>query len=57
MSAMQSLSIHPVIPADAGIQFVGLISFTRNQIDKLDSGLRRNDSFFPGPRVSVHRFR
>jgi hypothetical protein len=32
-----------VIPAHAGIQFVGLTDLSINQINNLDSGLRRND--------------
>jgi len=32
-----------VIPAQAGIQFVGLISFKNNQMNNLDSRLRGND--------------
>ncbi len=32
-----------VIPANAGIQFVGLTALKTNQMNNLDSGLRRND--------------
>ena len=32
-----------VIPANAGIQFLGLIGFQSNQMNNLDSRLRGND--------------
>ena len=32
-----------VIPAHAGIQFVGLITLKTYQMNYLDSGVRRND--------------
>ena len=35
-----------VIPAKAGIQFVGLTVFKINQMHNLDSGFRRNDGRF-----------
>jgi hypothetical protein len=37
-----------VIPAQAGIQLVGLTDLKINQIYNLDSGLRRNDGRFGG---------
>jgi hypothetical protein len=46
-----------VIPANAGIQFVGLTALKINQINKLDSGLRRNDGRFLGRVGSYHRLR
>jgi len=39
-----------VIPAQAGIQFVGLIALKINQMNNLDSRLRGNDGGFS------HRF-
>ena len=47
-----------VIPAQAGIQFVGLTALKINQMNNLDSGLRRNDGRLRGryssfPRSSV----
>jgi len=35
-----------VIPANAGIQFVGLIAFKNNQMNDLDSRIRGNDGEF-----------
>jgi hypothetical protein len=35
-----------VIPAKAGIQFVGLTALKINQVNNLDSGVRRNDGRF-----------
>ncbi|MDP1572683.1 MAG: hypothetical protein Q8M04_00375 [Pseudomonadota bacterium] len=35
-----------VIPAQAGIQFVGLISLKINQMNNLDSRMRGNDGRF-----------
>ena len=43
-----------VIPASAGIQFVGLISLKNNQMYDLDSRLRGNDGFFGGRFESIH---
>ena len=36
-----------VIPAQAGIQFVGLISLKINQMNNLDSRMRGNDGATP----------
>jgi hypothetical protein len=44
-----------VIPAQAGIQFVGLTALKINQINNLDSGFRRNDGRFCGRIVKIHR--
>ncbi len=35
-----------VIPANAGIQFVGLTALRNNQMHKLDPGIRRDDGRF-----------
>jgi hypothetical protein len=44
-----------VIPAQAGIQFVGLTALKINQINNLDSGFRRNDGRFFGRVGKIHR--
>jgi hypothetical protein len=43
-----------VIPAQAGIQFVRLATLKINQINNLDSGVRRNDGRFFGRIANVH---
>jgi hypothetical protein len=43
-----------VIPAQAGIQFVGLTALKINHINNLDSGLRRNDGRFGGRFGLIH---
>jgi hypothetical protein len=35
-----------VIPANAGIQITGLTALKNNQMNNLDSGVRRNDGRF-----------
>ena len=44
-----------VIPAKAGIQFVGLIALKTNQMHYLDTGVRRYDGSveMPAPKNSV----
>jgi len=44
-----------VIPAHAGIQFVGLISLKNNQMHNLDSRVRGNDGRFSGRFRKIHR--
>jgi hypothetical protein len=44
-----------VIPANAGIQYVGLISLRNNQRNNLDSGVRRNDGCFSSHFGNFHR--
>ncbi len=43
-----------VIPAQAGIQFVGLIVLKINQMNNLDSRLRGNDGEFFSPLQLIH---
>jgi hypothetical protein len=38
----------------AGIQFVGLAALKINQMNKLDSGFRRNDGHFSGRFENIH---
>jgi hypothetical protein len=45
-----------VIPAQAGIQRVGLFSFMNNQMNDLDSRLRGNDDEVVRRPQSTHRF-
>ncbi|MDO9225572.1 MAG: hypothetical protein Q8M09_14695 [Pseudomonadota bacterium] len=44
-----------VIPANAGIQFVGLIVFKINQMNNLDSRIRGNDGRFGGSFGKIHK--
>jgi hypothetical protein len=44
-----------VIPAQAGIQFVRLATLKNNQMNNLDSGLRRNDARFGGRFGKIYR--
>ena len=44
-----------VIPAQAGIQFVGLTTFKINQMHNLDSRIRGNDGRFCGRFGNIHR--
>jgi len=43
-----------VIPAQAGIQFVGLIALKINQMDNLDSRMRGNDGGFFRRFLLIH---
>jgi hypothetical protein len=43
-----------VIPAQSGIQFVGLSALKINQMNNLDFGLRRNDGHFGGHFGNIH---
>ena len=43
-----------VIPAKAGIQFVGLIALKINQMNDLDSRFRGNDAQFGGRFANIH---
>jgi hypothetical protein len=43
-----------VIPAEAGIQFVGVTDLKINQINNLDSGFRRNDGALFSPSRKIH---
>jgi hypothetical protein len=45
MSIFRPTASLAVIPAQAGIQFVGLIAVNNNQMNNLDSRLRGNDGF------------
>jgi hypothetical protein len=44
-----------VIPANAGIQFVGLIVLKINQMNNLDSGVCRNDGSIGGRFGIIHK--
>jgi len=44
-----------VIPANAGIQFVGLTALKINQMNNLDSRVRGNDGGFFRPFEIIHR--
>ncbi len=43
-----------VIPAQAGIQFVGLTALKINQMNNLNSGLRRSDGHSCGCHGNTH---
>ncbi len=43
-----------VIPANAGIQFVGLTALRNNQMYKLDPGVRRDDGRFGDRFGKIH---
>jgi hypothetical protein len=55
--ARHSGASRAVIPANTGIQFVGLTALKIDQIYKLDSALRRNDGRFVGRVGKNHRLR